>query len=463
MNELNQKECYTTVSDIALCQRCPVLLGYKIHMGVKTAWSTGIKGTGEAYGSIFHKHIARVFFEAAARPQHSLHLAIIRALSGGFASLEALVREKIFMPFIESESGRLTSGQIMSMSSGVDVWLHAMSDFFREIPSLGITPERVFVPPEQKLRARYIFQSDCTKSLVVTGCYDALLFNPDKVEARLFEFKGYNNSNIVVPLSQSLVYSWLIERMTGITPSVEIIYLDERSRDPHVFDANSVSEMIKTGLESLFASVFNIISLKNIQTLRTDRTLCMECRFARRCRDDVASGFRKYKGRKRGMSMLNVVIFLLFASMVMTLNFFYSKTSIESLKEEREIMRVRLILEDLIREAKGKTGLAPNKTGQITTANFWNNTGSKNFYPLTNGNGKFKADIHNLDYTFNYNGFNQSEYANQKKSEPYKCLFANVPEAYLIRAYGPVNNDRNLMIQVMVKDGAIKTWQEVWY
>ena len=75
------RTCYTNVSDLAICQRCPVLFGYKVHMQEKNAYLVGIKGKGHAYGSMFHKNIARVFFEAAADPRNRLHSALSRALS----------------------------------------------------------------------------------------------------------------------------------------------------------------------------------------------------------------------------------------------------------------------------------------------------------------------------------------------------------------------------------------------
>ena len=128
--------CYTTVSDLAVCQRCPALFGYKVHRHEKDAWLQGIKGRGDYYGSMFHKNIARVFFEAAADPFNPLHAALARAISGGRAELEEFVRENIFMPFVEKYSGRYTSGQIMAAAEGVRVWVKAMHEFFMEIPSL---------------------------------------------------------------------------------------------------------------------------------------------------------------------------------------------------------------------------------------------------------------------------------------------------------------------------------------
>lgn len=459
--------CHTTVSDIALCQKCPVLLAYKIHMGIKTAWNVGIKGSGNAYGSLFHKHIAQVFFEAAANPRNVLHDKLVRAVTGGFRALDDFVRERIFMSFVNANSQHLTSGQITSLASGVSVWVRAMANFFREIPSLIITPRKavtdIFIRPEQKLQAEYVFPGfdvDNAKSLVVTGCYDALLFNPDRVEARLFEFKGYNNSDIVVPLTQSLVYSWLIEQTTGIMPSVEIIYLDERSRDPDVFDSNTVREMIGLGLKSLFASVFNVIVLKKFPAVTFNRSLCPVCKFSGRCRQDAARGFRFTK--RQGISLVNVMVFLMFSVMVTAQVFFYSVNSSESVVEGREIMRVRLILEDMIRKASGTAYLNQAKSkgkGEVNYETFWNNS-PENFVTFSDSSSGARVDIHNLDYKFK-SGINLTVWHSQAA---YKRMFDQMPGHYLIRAYAPVTNDRNLMIQAVVNEtGTIKSWQEVWY
>ena len=137
------KKVFTTVSDIALCQKCPALLAYKVHRGINSAYRVGIKGSGEAYGSIFHKNIAKVFFEAGANSGNILHREIIYAVTGGFRALDDFVREKIFLPFVETHSQDLTSGQITALASGVRVWVSAMSNFFMEVKSLIFAPEKI--------------------------------------------------------------------------------------------------------------------------------------------------------------------------------------------------------------------------------------------------------------------------------------------------------------------------------
>ena len=264
-----------------------MLLAYTVHWGRRDAWKVGIKGSGHYYGTLFHKNIAQVFLEAASDPKNALHGEAVRSVSEGASELEAMIRGKIFMPFLEEHSEECTSGQIMAMARGITVWVRAMSEFFAAIPSLMQRTEEnmrtVFIPPEQKLSAFY----NCPEGrLIVSGRYDALLFNPDRGEARLFEFKGYNKSDVTVPLSQSLIYSWLVWKHTGIVPSVEIIYLDDEGREPEIFEASSVSDMIDAGLPGLFRAAFGVISLKHMPEIVRDKNLCAQCPFMGRCADD---------------------------------------------------------------------------------------------------------------------------------------------------------------------------------
>ena len=279
--------CFVNVSDLAICQRCPGLFAQKIHNGKKSAWTVGINGNGEKYGSIFHKNIARKFYEAASHPGNPLHVKIAYSISSG--NLEDVVRKNIFMPFVAENSQNFSSGQLIAMAKAVNVWVKAMSNYFINIPSLMNDPVRnmltVFKTPEQKLRS-YCDFGDYGR-LVVVGCYDALMFNPDRAEARLIEFKGYSKSDITVPLSQSLIYAWLIARMTGIIPSVEIIYLDDADKAPDVFSPKSVNAMINSGLPELFHTAFDIITLRSFPKILHDKKLCSVCKYNKHCKTDI--------------------------------------------------------------------------------------------------------------------------------------------------------------------------------
>lgn len=456
--------CYTTVSDLALCQRCPALLTYKTHYGAKFAWSVGIKGGGSPYGSMFHENIARVFFEAAAHPQSVLHAGIVRGVCGGRFALEEFVRTRIFLPYVSRYSESLTSGQITAMARGVSVWVRAMSEFFRDIPSLRRDPEgnmhTVFIEPEQKLQGCYKFDGG---RLMITGCYDALMFNPDRAEARLFEFKGYRKSDITVPLSQSLIYSWLIWKRSGILPSVEIIYLDEENKAPDVFDSQSVKEMIKSGLPELFKSAFDVISLRRRPEFLRNRNLCSECHFSAACSKDYDNVFRR---KRQASSMISVLVFFMMAIMITAQVYFFTTLSLEGSIDEREIMGTRIRLEHLIDE--GKNVLSSSiPAAPATYSNFYDGTRLSG-YPKIIGNDY--VSIHTLSYDFVEGDLNVPMHERIFSSmPPIRNDSGDILQSfYLIRAYTKTSSGRNLMHQVLVRiDRGSKpetlTYQEVWY
>ena len=449
--------CFLTVSDAALCQRCPMLLAYKIHMGINDTWKIGINGNGYAYGSIFHKNIARVFFEAASNPSILLHRRISASIPKGRDSLESVIRENIFMPFLAGESQNYTSEQILSMAKGITVWTRAMSEFFALIPSLMRDPDAnmttVFIPPEQKLHA--VYKADGVR-LNVIGCYDALLFNPDRCEARLFEFKGHMKSDIAVPLSQSLIYSWLIWKHTGIIPSVEIIYLDEYGKEPEIFSPSSVREMIIAGLPGLFESAFGVISLRGTPEISRDEKLCRKCPFEGRCAND----WRNLKVRKRrGASLLNVMVFMMFAVMITAQVFFFAKSSSDSLAEGREIMLYRLQLNSLVEEAKDalrvKKGdkvighLATLETKPLKYSDFSDDAKILDDSDVGDEwrNNGYHVRIYDLDYSFDASGFSTTDrdnwINNYSGSYKHRKLFAAMPPIGIISTDASGNIQRN--------------------
>ncbi|MBQ7220201.1 MAG: hypothetical protein IJS28_04395 [Synergistaceae bacterium] len=501
--------CYANVSDIAVCQRCPALFGYKIHMQEKDAWLEGIKGKGDYYGSMFHKNIAQVFFEAASDSKNTLHVPLGRAVSGGRETLEEFVRENIFMPFVERCSGWYTPGQIMAAAEGVRVWVKAMHEFFREIPSLMIAPLRnmhaVFHAPEQKLQSSCDFPGE--GKLVVTGCYDALMFNPDRAEARLFEFKGYSKSDAVVPLSQSVMYAWLIERLSGIVPSVEIIYLDEEDRKPDIFSPESVRGMIKSGLPGLFYAAFNTIRLRRLPRIMKDKDFCGECRFRNDCMSDWGAKF----GKRKGASLVNVMVFMMASVMIISHAFFFSNLSSENMALQAETLQ---------RNFRYNMALS-SAIEIISDDNFKYNTVSPEVVSYTDfskdytstpsvvhpsgprlrhySSGDIYMSIHDLYYSLH--GFNTSSYASQiqrvdsystaasaKAIMPFRVFPPMLPESgdthtryFLVRVYGTEKTygeransggKRELMHQVLVRRDSSKqgserakvlTFQEVWY
>ena len=476
---------YAAASDIALCQKCPALFGYKIHMNEKNAWQVGIKGNGSYYGSMFHKHIAKPFFEAASDSANRLHAEAVRAVSGGRAELEDFMRENIFIPFMEEHSEEYSPDQLTAAAQGVRVWAEAMAAFFAEIPSLRRRPEgcmtAVFHRPEQKLQAHYDFQGE--GRLVVTGCYDALMFNPDRAEARLFEFKGYAKSDIAVPLSQSLIYAWLIWEYSGIMPSVEIIYLDEEDRKPAVFDPESVKGMIDAGLPGLFYAAFSTITRRRMPEIMRDKDLCKVCRFSSRCASDWAAKFRK----RAGASLVNVCVFFLAATMITAQVFFFSTTTTETLAEETKAVARRFSMD---RKLELAFSVLRDNVNRITSAHVVPAVAFSN--KVSPGEGPFvsfdaaasawsddvqQIYIYNLNYTLESLDYaNKPEVANawdRVAQTPHKVIFPPMSaDRFLVRVLSPGQGlGKKLMYQVLVsRDSSVTpykvtplTFQEVWY
>ena len=475
----SMRKCYVAVSDLALCQRCPMLLAYKIHMGKKSAWSVGIHGNGSAYGSAFHKHISRVFFDAASRIYHPLHDEIIHAVSAGGFELENIIRENIFMPFVAENSQKFSSGQIISMAKGVTVWVKAMSEFFRCIPSLARHSESnmqlIFSEPEQKLRSDYRF--DDYGTICITGCYDALMFNPDRREARLFEFKGYMKSDITVPLSQSLIYSWLIWRNTGIVPSVEIIYLDESDKQPDIFDSDSVGKMMTPALPELFQTAFDILTLRRKQEILQDKDLCTICRYRKHCRRDMTNLFLK---AGRGASLVNVLVFFLIAFTITAQAFFFLENSAESLSEEREMMQIRLKLDKLVDDAKDWLKTSDPATENISISlwgDYQNGEVYGNKYSLfsdtkSDGGTKLSGDVNTGIFSLYYTLMNRNDktagastlnkWVNNEVKDMYRRIYPALGKNYyLIRARVQLPAGNYIMRQVVVYSGDTKFSEEL--
>ena len=454
---IHKQTCYISVSDLALCQRCPALLAYKIHRNEKSAWHVGINGSGYAYGTIFHKNIAQIFFEGASNPNHELHSKISDAVSGGYKSLNKMIRKNIFIPFVEKNSERFSVGQIISMANGVEIWVKEMSKFFCGIPSLIENPAEnmltVFAKPELNLREVYEFHDS---RLIICGRYDALMFNPDKVEARLFEFKSFRKSDITVSLSQSLIYSWLIERYSGIIPSVEIIYLDENKKPSEIFNSDNVRDMIKM-LPNLFYTAFNIISLKEEPKLLRNEKLCSKCKFRLTCKNDINKIFANAKHKRSGAALISVMVFFVAVAMISAQAFFFSTSANDSLEDDRELVGIRMKLQQKVAEAKNNIpSIIVNNP--ITCDNFYTNTTNNDrTIPQKNTVG---VNIHNLDYTM-------TDYTYTEKPLYAKIFPAMGAGHYLIRAFTKIDDKTTLMYQVLVyKNGSnviTKSFEEIWF
>lgn len=289
--QTQKKALPVSVSDAALCQRCPRLLAYRGE-GERGAWKVGIEGSGEKYGSLFHKHIAGAFFDAASDPKNPVRGEIRAVLSGTRAGeapirerLEELIRVRFFHPFMEQYAPGLSTKQALSMARGTSVWAGCMADFLAKIPFEHLAPsemmDRVFLEPERTLQASYV--SSDGRVLKLSGRYDALLFNPDLGEATLFEFKGHRCSDPTVALSQALIYAWLIHRATGILPAVQVIYLEEEH--PVTFPSSDVKGMT-SALPGLFDVVLDVLERRLPLPVAVNSALCLQCPWSGDCAND---------------------------------------------------------------------------------------------------------------------------------------------------------------------------------
>ena len=215
--------------------------------------------------------------------------------------------------------------------------------------------------------------------------------------------------------------------------------------------------------------------------------------------------------RRKGVSLLNVMIFLLFSGMVTAQVFFFTATSIESVSEEREIMQYRMRLDELVEIAKDALRNTENEIthsdiGTLTYDRFYDNTQAKysndtewkipDKWTDKFGN-TYDVKIHDLDYTFSAKDFDRNTWINDQYSgvNMYKKVFAAMSPLqeptggkdeegnpiqrathryYLIRARAKLPdkfNGQNIMFQVLVKRDEkssphkVETlsFQEIWY
>ena len=162
--------------------------------------------------------------------------------------------------------------------------------------------------------------------------------------------------------------------------------------------------------------------------------------------------------KRNGISLVNVMVFMLFAAMVTAQVFFFMSSSMDSIGEEREIMMYRLRLDTLVEEAKKELEKPENigtsikhdenlnnnlddDTNKLTYATFFDGNGSvhtqtkywdgsawKNWDKKENSDWDeeetYYAVIFDLDYKFNaiFNKNDRDDYIENYSG--YKKVFA---------------------------------------
>ena len=211
--------------------------------------------------------------------------------------------------------------------------------------------------------------------------------------------------------------------------------------------------------------------------------------------------------KRNGISLVNVMVFMLFAAMVTAQVFFFMSSSMDSIGEEREIMMYRLRLDTLVEEAREKlkaTALSKNNPS-ATYETFYANT-KTSWQPENNEKWEeynCHVAIHDLNYKFDSSLAveRNGKWKEQSGSKMYKKVFAAMPpdkkpeldednnpvrdedgkikytddiqnRYYLIRAYADLPQKfygQHLMYQVLVRrnedNNEVDTlsFQEVWF
>ena len=134
--------------------------------------------------------------------------------------------------------------------------------------------------------------------------------------------------------------------------------------------------------------------------------------------------------RRAGASLLNVMVFIMFAVMLTAQVFFFAKSSADSVSEQRGMMMYRMNLDALVDVAKSAL-----KAGEIVHSVRLDNTGGAlKFSEFSEGarakrdtagntdwevpsewkgegyKGVYSLDIYDLDYSFDKSGFSRSDW-----------------------------------------------------
>jgi S-DNA-T family DNA segregation ATPase FtsK/SpoIIIE len=213
----------------------------------------------------------------------------MKALQAGSSDLktqlDALVRTRYFTPFLMEKSQKLTADNAVALAKATEFWVECLADFLSKIPSLLASPETrlgiVFHQPEKTLRLPYAYPDG--RTLRVSGRYDCLLFDPDAARAVVFEFKGFKAADPIVELSQTLIYTWLIEKATGIVPAVKLIYLE--NDNPFDVSPTAVKKMMNN-LPHLFDVTRQVLEKRLPLPIASDSSLCKNCPYDAKCDQD---------------------------------------------------------------------------------------------------------------------------------------------------------------------------------
>lgn len=149
------------------------------------------------------------------------------------------------------------------------------------------------------------------------------------------------------------------------------------------------------------------------------------------------------------------------AMMITAQVFFFFENESISLKEDREILQVRMRLENLVET--GKTLLTPKSPSPIVDYETFINTKLDGF-PKNYWDNSYHLCIHDLNYTLKKKNFKPSNWEKYKADSMPERVFPPMGAGYyLIRAYTSLSSGNSLMLQVLVNNDKTLTYEEIWY
>ena len=276
-----------SVSDLHLCQHCPRLFGYACK-GRTNIWNVGHKGSGDLPGKLFHNFAQNIFQHIAGEGDR--HNAFVDVLKSSVPDITVPIREFIkiefFTPFISKHAHHFSFQEIEAFAKACESWISYVSLFICPDGAVpddpGTLVTTIFHTSEYFMKSDFVF--DDGEVATISGIPDALLFDPKTKEPVVVEYKGRKESDPTQDLAQTSLYAWLVAQSVGITPRVDMLYLEEPS--PLVrYDSSAIKALIDN--HSSLITLARRIKKGQLPIPKCkDPELCRICPFISTCEAD---------------------------------------------------------------------------------------------------------------------------------------------------------------------------------
>ncbi len=186
-------------------------------------------------GSFFHEQIARPIFESIARGRDADMPLIFENRTADAAKLTERLWGHFSQRYVTAaltgpdRPPFLSDRQLLSFSHGIGLLAEFLVDLIlKQRPHYNTSRDLVrgvFLPPEQALRDDFSELEDL--KILMSGRYDALVFDRDAEKFIVLEFKCRDANELIGDLQQVSLYAWLIRKASGVPARGAIIYVNE--------------------------------------------------------------------------------------------------------------------------------------------------------------------------------------------------------------------------------------------